>query len=195
MAGAAKERRRRQRPRAGLRLIMAARRSSAVARTAQDLERPPGDAVDLALHMLVDDRGRCSSSHCLRIGRSISRSISSSGLTCGGGGALAATLGQRLEPLRGCRRPLCSSSSGGPRSTRPAGGERLHALVELEHVVLVRGFAQRSRRRAARSLLFLGDHAFDRRENIFHRGFTRLPWPSYRLLRRRSHALRLLRPG
>ncbi len=46
----------------------------------------------------------------------------------------------------------------------------LHPLVKLEHIILFH-IGKRRRSRGA-NLLFFGDHAFDRREYVFHRRFA-----------------------
>ena len=86
-------------------LYHGARRSKAARATRKRLERPPGDRRISRFTCSSTICGRCSSSHCLRIGRSISRTISSSGLTVRRRrDASAATVCSCLERLAALRR-------------------------------------------------------------------------------------------
>ena len=193
---AGRRRARRPRRRGAVLLVMArgVAKASGAAAVARTLERPPGNAGDFALHMLVDhlrqmlveplleDRPEHLAHHVLeRVDRA----------------AAAGTWRRPSAVARapgGCARrlPRRAAAGRGRPAARAARRARARPRRRFDRVSSGSGSSGdlRDGDGAAAQLLLLGDHFLDRREDVFHRGFAGrgMAWSRYRLLRRRSHA-------
>ena len=97
--------------------------------------------------------------------------MSSSGLTCGAAGTLAAMVDSCSSALAAVAGDVLVEQR------RSEVGRRRERLVELEHSSSSSGcFGLRlvfgALRRGGAQVLLLGDHLFDRRQDVFHRWFA-----------------------